>query len=240
MRVFTNEPLIIKRKKMAGILSPISMGLLLGGLALNFWVSGQGATVPQIYVYAMFGCLLLGFVSATISSGLVTRWVKEPRSDQILSQTLKGFDSKSALFNYTTDVPHVLVTQNKIYAITPKLQDGEIEVENNRWKRKFTFSRLLRVFADEGLGNPTFEAEQNAQKLAKFIQQHLSAGEKVAIEPVIVFTDPKVNLTIKNTQIPVMNPGKFKNYVRQSAQGAAMRADVRDKLINALANGISG
>lgn len=238
MRVITNEPLIAKRKRWASILSPISMVLLLGGLVLNFWV-GRQETIAPIYFYSMFGCLLLGFVTATISSGMVNRWVKEPRADQVLSQAMKGFDNKHILLNHTTDVPHVLITQNRILAITTKLQDGVIQVDNNKWRRKFTFSRLLRIFVDEGLGNPTYEAEQNAQKLAKSLQKHLSAGEKIAIEPIIIFTDPKVELTVTSSDIPVLKSTRLKAYIRQTTKGTAINAELRDKLVDVLANGLT-
>ncbi|HHJ07174.1 MAG TPA: hypothetical protein ENK24_06715 [Anaerolineae bacterium] len=240
MRVITNEELIENRRKWASRLSPLALFLLLGGLALNIFSMRSPETASPVYFYGTMGLLLTGFVTSTIASGLVNQWVREPRSDQILEQLLKGFDNKNTLLNYTLPTtPHILVGQSKVYSITTKGQDGDITVANNKWKRKFRFSDVYRFFANEGLGKPFDEAKHNAEALAKYIQEHFPddvADEDltIPIEPIIILTNSEVNLRVESTEIPTMKSGQLKAYLRQSAKGAALKANVRQKLVEIL------
>jgi len=131
------------------------------------------------------------------------------------------------------------VGQSKVYSITTKGQDGDITVANNKWKRKFRFSDVYRFFANEGLGKPFDEAKHNAEALAKYIQEHFPddvADEDltIPIEPIIILTNSEVNLRVESTEIPTMKSGQLKAYLRQSAKGAALKANVRQKLVEIL------
>ncbi|MFQ5578094.1 MAG: hypothetical protein ACE5G8_14005 [Anaerolineae bacterium] len=235
MKVITNEAIVAKRKKWANILAPIAMLLLLGGLGTNL-LSLRSEQIDPLYFYATLLLLLLGFIASTVSSSLVNRWVREPRADQILGKTLRGFDNRHILFNYTTPFPHVLVAQNKVYAIITRPQKGHIRVTNTKWKRDFSLSRVLRFFADESLGNPTIEAQLNAGKLAKYLQQALPEETEVPIEPVILFTHPEVQLTVNGSDVTAMKAGNFKAYLRKSTRGAALGAQLRQQLTQILSN----
>jgi hypothetical protein len=197
-------------------------------------------TTSPLYFYGTMGLLVTGFIASTIASGLVNQWVREPRSDQILEQVLKGFDNKNVLLNYTIPTTaHILVGQSKVYSITTKGQDGDITVTNNKWKRKFRFSDIYRFFANEGLGRPFDEAKHSAESLAKFIQENFPddvADEDltIPIEPIIVLTHSKVILSVESSDIPTMKSGQLKAYIRQSTKGAALKANVRQKLVEIL------
>jgi len=244
MKIITNEALIENRRKWASRLSPLALFLLLGGLALNIYSMRSPETTSPIYFYGTMGLLVTGFITSTIASGLVNQWVREPRADQILEQVLKGFDNKNTLLNYTVPAaPHILVGQSKIYSITTKGQDGDITISNNKWKRKFRFSDIYRFFANEGLGKPFDEAKHNAENLAKFIQENFPedmADEDltIPIEPIIILTNPEVNLRVESSDIPTMRSGQLKAYIRQSAKGAALKANVRQKLVEILKNNV--
>jgi len=239
MKIITNEELIEKRKKWASILSPLALFLLLGGLALNIF-SIRSEQVDPLYFYGTMSLLVFGFIASTIASGLVNQWVKEPRSDQVLEKLLKGFDNKNTMLNYTRpESPHILVGQSKIYSITTKRQDGEITVIDNKWRRKFRLSDIYRFFANEGLGRPYDESKQSAQNLANFIQNNFPddlADEDLTlpIEPIIVLTHPNVLLTVESSDIPTMQSGQLKAYIRQSTKGAAIKAEIRRALIEML------
>jgi hypothetical protein len=233
MKVITNEELVAKKKKQANLVTPFAMVFLLGGLVTNFLSIRNGPTVP-IFSIVTIVLLGLGFIAATISSHLVNHWVKEPRPDQVLINALKGFDNKHMLFNYTTGVPHVFLTPNMIYAITPKLTNGEISVNERKWHRKFKLSRFFRFFGEEGLGNPTIEAEHNRDKLVKYLQQHMSDVSQVAIEPMILFTNPNVELDVANSVVPVLTGGKLKKFIRQTEKQGPIDPDQHRALVEAL------
>ena len=233
MKVYTNEELIQKRKKLASIVTPIAMFSLLGGLATNF-LSTRGDNPNSIYIFITVGLLAIGFIAATTSAHLVNHWVKEPRVDQVLAKALKGFDNQHILFNHTTKVPHILLSPGGIYAITPKIVNGEISVNERRWRRKFKFSRLIRFFGEEGLGNPTVEAETNQAKLESLIKTHLPDSEEIMVEPVIIFTDPTVELTVNDSVIPAMTSNRLKKYLRQTSRKGTVSHEHRQQLVEIL------
>lgn len=240
MKVITNNERIEKQKKLAKRLSPIAMVLLLAGLGLNILSlrqSNSAGVVDPLYFYGTLVLLILGFILSNISSHLITHWVKEPRADQSLGKILKGFDNKYFLFNYATKVPHVLLTPTKIYAISTKDSKDAIEITGNKWKRAFSLSRLFRFFADEGLGNPTAEASQNAGKVAGLLKDYPEAAD-LPLEPLIVFTNAEAQLTINSTEIPILKGKKLKNYIRENEKGAGIEFETRQKLIEIFANGL--
>lgn len=237
MKVVTNEPLIARRKRAANILAPIAMVMLLVGFVLNI-LSLNDETINPTYFYGMLGLLAGGFVLSTISSSLVNRWIKEPRADQALTETLRGFDNKHVLFNYTTVVPHVVVAYNRIYVVTTKNVDGKVSVKNDRWKRSFSFMRFLRFFAEEGLGHPTIESEHHAQTLKNMLKDNLPEAvaeeDGIPIEGLIVFTSPKVELTVEGSRVPVMHLKQLKGHIRQNTKGAPLKSTMRKKLLETL------
>ena len=230
MKVYTNEVLIEKRKKLAGIITPIAMFSLIGGLVTNF-MSARGESPNSTFIFITISLLIIGFVTATISAHLVNHWVKEPRVDQVLARALKGFDNQHVLFNHTAKVPHILLSPDAIYAITPKIVNGVVSVNNRKWRRAFKFTRLLKFFGEEGLGNPTVEAETNQAKLERLIETHLSDGENIPVESLIVFTDPTVELTVTDPVIPVITSNRLKKYLRQTKQKGAISHEQRQQLV---------
>ncbi len=241
MKIITNEKKIAQRKKWANILSPIAMVLLLGGLGLNILSlrnSNDGQITP-IYFYGTLVLLVLGFIMSNISSHLVNHWVREPRADQTLAKALKGFDSKHYLFNYIHKAPHILLTPHKVYVITTKGQKDTVSVDGEKWKRPFSLMRALRFFAQESFGNPTLEARQNAAAAAKTLDAILPEDADVALQPLIVFTNPDVDLTVNNPTIPVLKSTKLKSFIREQNKGPAIPHDIRQALITGLSGDIS-
>jgi hypothetical protein len=234
MRIFTNDELIAKRKKLAGRVATAAMLLLMGGLLTNCYSfrGGPGAINPGLY-YALLGLLAAGFIAAIISSQLVNRWVKEPRSDQVLSKVLKGFDNNHYLFNYTTSIPHVLLTPRKIYVIAARNQDGLIRFRQGRWKQPFKLRRLI-MFNEESLGNPAAEAQSYVERLRNLLADRFNDPELPEIEPVVIFTNPDVELELEEPVVPAMKGGALKEFVRRQGKGISFNAEQRQKLVDLL------
>ena len=230
MKIHTNEVIIAKRKKQAGIVTTVALVALAGGLVVNF-ISTSREVINPLYIWATITLLAVGFIAATISSNMVNHWVKEPRPDQFFVKALKGLDNRYVLFNYTSAIPHVLLSQNTIYALMPKLTDGEISVTERKWRRKFKASRLLRFFGEEGLGNPTVEAEHQQQKLTQLVHNNITNGDDLTIETLIIFTDPNAQLTLENPTMPVVPGKQLKKYLRQESQAAEINREQRQQLI---------
>lgn len=229
MKVTTNHELIEKRAKWARRIAPLTMLFLIGGLITNFLSINQ----PE-YFRPTLVLLALGFVSAIISSNLVNNWVREPRADQTLTQLLKKFSNDYLLFNHTAIVPHALVAPDGVYAIVVKNHDGQIQVNGRRFSRKFTWRRLIRLLADEGLGAPISEAEKQADKLNRQLGKHLSPEEIPPIKPMVVFANKNVELVAVEPAIPVMQTSEVKSFLREQAKNRTISAEQRKKLADIL------
>lgn len=226
MKAITNTQIIENRSKWAKRITPLTMIFLIGGLVTNFLSINQ----PQYFRLTLI-LLATGFIMATVSSYLVNRWVREPRADQVLTTTLKKFGNDYILFNYTTSPPHILLTPNRLYTLTVKPQDGQITANNKRFHRGFSWKRLWKVFAEEGLGSPLSEARDGAAKLDKQLRKNLSEEEIPEIEPLIIFSHKEVDLAVFDPVIPVMRINELKTYLREQTKSKAISATQRQALI---------
>ena len=227
MQVITNTQIIESRSTWAKRLSPAAMLVLLGGFVFNMYSFNK----PE-YTRYTFALLLIGFFLAIASSHLVNRWVKEPRSDQVLGATLKKFSKEFVLFNYTTKPPHILITPTRVYAIVAKRQTGDITVKGAKFSRKFSWSRFFRFFAEESMGLPDAEAENGISKLVKLLKKNGFVDEELPeIDAVIVFTDKNANVNITEPTIPVLRGNELKSYLREHDKQHNISAPTRTRLI---------
>jgi hypothetical protein len=225
MKVTTNTKLIENRKKWAQRIAPLTMLLLVGGLITNFLsINNPNYFRPTLLLLA------LGFVSAIISSNLANRWVREPRADQALSQLLKKFGNDYLLFNYTGPVSHVLVAPDGVYTFVVKSHSGVITVNGRQFSRQFTWQRLLRLFADEGLGSPVAEAEGQAGKLEKFLSKSLAEEEVPVVKAIILFSNSNVELKVSEPVLPVLKTNELKQFLREEAKKRTVNAEQRKTL----------
>jgi hypothetical protein len=82
-------------------------------------------------------------------------------------------------------------------------------------------------FSQEGLGNPTQEAQANAGKLKDWIASNLPELN-VAVQPVIVFLDPRAQLDITDPVVPVLDAKGVKKWLRGGGRGDNLKqADYR-------------
>ena len=217
MKAVTDTKLIQKGQKLGRIASFAGLVVLIGGLVVSFQ---QRNNVQAYMILLVYGSLLVGFILSNVGIYLANRWVREPRADQSLAKVLKGFDNRYLLYNYVLPAQHVLLAPDGLTAITVKRQEGTITCDGSRWRHKLTFGRVLRLLTDEGLGNPTKEAQNEAALLRKLVDQKLP-GQQVPIAPLIVFTGrkEKLDLRVSNPAVPVLELGDLKGEIRDISQG---------------------
>jgi hypothetical protein len=230
MRVTVNEPFLQRRATIARWTTLIGLGVLFVGLLVSF---------NQQYYYLSLPALIVGFILANISGFNSNRYVKEPRPDQSLAKSLKGFDNTYHLFNYTAPIPHVLLTPSRVYALLVKPQDGVIRHQGNRWRRDFNLRRFFLFFGEEGLGNPPRDAHGLADRLQKELEE--AFGEEAPpVEPLVVFTNPKAELVMEQStgddeydvgDVPVLAGARLKKYLRAQPKGGAFNSDLRKRLV---------
>ena len=230
MKVTTNQKLIQQRSKLVRWTSMVGLLVLGGGLIASF---------NEAYYFWSLPSLLAGFVLANISAYNANRYVREPRADHTLEKALRGFDNTYHLFNFTTPVPHVLLTPARLYALTVKNQDGTIRKQGRRWRRNFNIKRFFFFFNEEMLGNPTNEAVSNVDRVRSRLAKAIE-GDLPPIEPLVVFTHPNVvlelgdNAAADTTEAAVVLAKDLKKHLRAQSKGVVMTPDMRGRLTEAL------
>jgi hypothetical protein len=83
------------------------------------------------------------------------------------------------------------------------------------------------MFSQEGMGNPTQEAQANAAKMTEWIRGKLPEST-VTAQPTIIFTDPRAQLDITDPLVPVLDAKGIKKWLRGGGKGVNLKtADYR-------------
>jgi hypothetical protein len=218
MRVTTNTHFIKRRAKFGTYASLGGIAVLAGGMIASFQ--------PR-FVWVSLIALILGFILAQYGNYNLRRYGRSPRPDQILEESMKGFDDRYHLYSWSLPAPYVLLSPQGLYVFTTRDQAGKITATGSTWKTGFSLSRALMMFSQEGMGNPTQEAQANAGKLTAWIRTKLPETT-VAAQPVIVFLDPRAQLDITEPTVPVLDPKGIKKWLRGGGKGDNLKqADYR-------------
>lgn len=225
MKVVRDEKLIASRARLGKIASFTGLGILLLGLILSF--------SPRLFMASLL-CLLAGLIVSNIGTYNLNRWVKRPRSDEVIARALKGLDDRFWLFSYVFPAEHIILAPSGLYVVNPKPHDGEIYCEGTKWRRQFKWSRLLRALYEEGLGNPTAEVIAQADKMRDFLKSRLPEGEEIELKEVVLFTNPGARLKLKAPSVPVLTPKALKTHIRQKDKSSSLSGDQYKTLLEVL------
>ena len=220
MRIVTDQVRIARGARLGKIGAFGGFGFLVVGMIVSLAFKQLNS------LWIALGCLLLGMVVATVGIANMNRWVREPRADQALEQGLKGFDDHYRLYNYVLPAPHVLLAPTGITVLTALGQDGVIRYEEGKFRRNWSLGRLLRFMADEGLGRPFAEGDDQVRALKQFLESH-GAGEGGDIQNVLVFYNPRAQLSVTDPPRPVVVPKGLKKALRKQAEGVLLPAEYR-------------
>jgi hypothetical protein len=184
----------------------------LGFLGVGLIISLVMKESPLLWLSFVF--LLLGILVSSVGTMNMNRWVREPRADQALAQGLKGFDDRYRLYNYLLPAPHVLLSPIGLYVLTALGTEGAIRYDGDKFRRNFSLGRAIRFMADEGPGKPFAEAEAQVQALRKFMEGQ-GLGEEVEIQSIVVFYNPRAQLSVSEPPLPVVDPKGLKRAIRR-------------------------
>lgn len=220
MQTITNEARISRGQRLGKIGTLGGLGLLVAGLVISLIFR------DSVYLLVSFGCLILGIIVSSVGTLNMNRWMREPRADQALEQGLKGFDDRYRLYNYLLPAPHVLLGPLGVYVLTAMGQDGVIRHEGGKLRRKFSAGRLLRFMGDEGLGRPFAEADSQAEAMRRLLADQ-GLDEGVDVQGVLVFYNPRVQLSVVDPALPVVNPKGLKKVIRKQQDGKLSSSQLR-------------
>lgn len=184
-----------------------SMAILIGGLLLIFY-GDQNA------IYLQLLALTIGWGLSQIGLYLQYRYVRDPRPDKVLDNALKHVARDGRLYHFALPAPHVLLLPTGVIILHTKYQKGEIYADGDNWTQKGV--GLRKYFGQEGLGNPSKEADRLVKAMANYIRQNAPSIEEVAMAPMIIFTSNDIKtLDVKDSRIPAMHASKLKGFLRQ-------------------------
>ncbi|MFN8373526.1 MAG: nuclease-related domain-containing protein [Anaerolineae bacterium] len=221
MRVETNQKLAQRNKQIAQTLVFFSFAFLIG----IFFLANLPLFAPQqqldMTLYSILPWLILplGFVPTIISARMTNLWVRPPRPEIVIREGLKGLSNKSVLYNYYHfPARHVLICPQGVFAIITRFQDGSYSVTGDKWTTNLgLWNRVLRTMRTEHIGNPTHDAIVAAEHTKRLIA---GIAPNVEVQPLIIFVDPRVQLSITDPVVPVLFPydnlePNLKDYLRE-------------------------
>jgi Nuclease-related domain len=207
MVIIRDDARVARMAKLGQYISFISIAILLGGLLLIFF-GDENAIFLQLIALAV------GWALSQVGLFLQHRYVREPRADLVLDQELKHVARDGRIYHYVLPAPHVLLLPTGVVILHAKYQKGDITADGDKWTQKGV--GLRKYFGQEGLGNPTKEAEKLVSAMANYIRKNAPDIEGVDMGVIIVFTSKEIeNLDVKNSRIPAMHAGKLKGFLRQ-------------------------
>ena len=180
-------------------------------------------------VMISFLCLGLGFIAAQIGGYNQRRFNRAPRPDEQLAKSLKSFDDRYSLYSWMLPAAYVFLGPSGLYTFALREHGNVVTNDGNKWKHKGGRLGMLLAFSNEGIGNPTLDAQSDAQKMQKFIGEKLPDAA-VEVQPLALFTNPNVQLDLKNPVIPVIKPDQLKNLLRQRSKDTKIDAATLQKL----------
>ena len=213
MRVVTNEAHIARNRRISHILFFVS----LAGMAAGFFYTwtADPATSTQISCFLLPALLFMTLISVRMAN----TWIREPRPERVIEESLKGVGRRYTLFQHILPAPHVVIGPEGVFTVTPVWQEKQYRVSGKKWTGdRGLLARLTGYMRQDLLGNPFNEAQLHAQEMQKFVNK-IAPDSEIEVQPLVVFTSQKVTLDIEDPIIPVLyaNPKKkpsLRDYLR--------------------------
>lgn len=218
MVILRDDDNIAKLKKRGQRASIIGFVFLIAGFVLLFISESQWVILYQLLA------LLAGYILTQYGLSLTHRYSTSPRPDEVLDDAVKSVAREGRMYHYLLPAPHVLLTKAGPIVFVLKYQMGNISAEGDKWRQ--TGIGFRRFFGQEGLGNPSKDAEKMISSLANYIRERAAEVEEVPIGAMIVFTSKNIgDLDVAKANIPTMHYSKVKGYLRQKKDSKSLPSD---------------
>lgn len=186
-----------------------------GGLGITLVLSFSNPEATNTFFISALISMLLSQYGMILNN----RWGKKPRIDEIIDHSLKGLDSKFALFHYELGANHVLISPAGIFALVPSTHDGEITFEDGKWWQ----TRMVRGRARKKAQNKLpSDANIEVHALARFLQRKLSGNEIPEVQPILVFLHPDAVVKTEHAPILAAHAKKLKPLIRKLGKGLTL------------------
>lgn len=228
MKIITNEKKKKRNRRIAIISTLLGMAILISGLVISL-------RFPNQVTYSLLA-LLLGFLFAQIGMFFTNRWGRNPSTDELINQALKGLDQKYTLCHYYTPTYHLLSGPAGVWVLFPYHLTGRITFKKGRWQHGG--SAFLRFFGKESLGRPDLELPYEIEKIQKFLKPVFAEETEIPVRGALVFVNPKITIEIdpaENPPAPAILLDKLKEFLRKEAKQKPLSLEKVEKINEFLA-----
>ncbi|MBC8099629.1 MAG: hypothetical protein H7Y11_09315 [Armatimonadetes bacterium] len=207
MRVQTNMALLKRNRTLAQIAFFASLGLLaigfIGTNARLILPTVDANLMPILELVVPAVILPIAFISTLFSVRMTNLWVRAPRPEAVLPENLKGLSTQSVFYSYHHfPARHVLICPHGVFAIITRFHFRAYRVDGDQWStQQAALGRVFSVFRMDNIGNPTLEAVNAAAQIQAALA---TIAPGVIVQPLVVFVDPRVTLTLNNPTVPVL------------------------------------
>ena len=130
MEAFINDSFLKRRRKLASWSTYVAIGALVLGLIMS--------TRQLAVSYAL---LLVGMLGATVGSQLTAAYVREPRADSVLAESLSGMDKRFSLYCYYLPSHHVVASHHGMTVLMPRARSGRTSAATSSARRATSWPR---------------------------------------------------------------------------------------------------
>ena len=217
------------------------MAVLIGGLVISINQISSGfqnpAAVPAgseaMFNYSTIA-MFAGLILTEISMYFNNRWGRKPSMDEKLSLSLKGLDDRYYVYHYRGPVSAMLVGPSGIWVMVPMYQRGVITYEKGHYKQAGV-TWFVRTFYQEGIGYPENLAQQQIDKLKRFLQTNLPDVNLPPIQAVLVFTAADASVQVgEDAPFPALQAEKLKDFIRRKAKEQPVSSVSLQRLVEVL------
>lgn len=244
MKVVVNLKLV-RRYKIFTRLSLLGMLIsLVFGLVFAFT-----SIIPNLLVNCLISTVLIiaCYSLLRINGWLTSRWGTSPRLDEKLTNSLKGLSDDYVILHYVTDIPHVVlgpcgIILLEIYENTGKVKYIEAD---KKWQYAKKGNFLSRLFTSDSLPKPEKDIDFILKDWRGFLIRLDKSGYFTPNssfpdpQPIIVFSDPSVELETVNSPITMIKLSKLKELIRGLPRLPKQESDALQEFMNKLPGGDS-
>lgn len=209
MKLVVNEKHIKTRRTLAMALTFGTLAILVLALLASF------STNPTYRMLSYIG-LAVGLVTSQIGMFFTNRYGRNPRFDEILAANFDKLPREYSFWVFASPQPMLLLGPCGFWLPLPINGTGEISYRDGKWRQKGG-NFIMKLFGQEGIGNPSREAEAAVAALRKWLaDQGLPQAEQPAVKPILIAFDKRTILgELGDAPQPVLQPDDVKQYIRR-------------------------
>lgn len=231
MQILSNAKYIESRTKLGRIATLV--GLAFTVVSVVLFVLNLSSVRSEIFMAAMV-FMTLGLFASTTGSYYAERFAGNLVYHEKVQAAVKGLEEQYTLLVYRLPVPFVLVDPGGLTVIQVKAQGGVVRYADGRWANKRRFNFIMQLGGQESVGNPARQAEEDAQRLRRWLAKRLPEGVDVPVRSVILFINPGVQLSAEDSPVAALRSDKLKGWLRGPGRRSALPKETRAQLAEAL------